>query len=122
MQKHLLANGFFFSSLMDGLKGLVWLSRIAWAELGGVLWDLAGLLGQLSGSRQAPGDSTHVSQAAPIQVRRAEAQEGPGQEKAQGTPSPHTLSRGFSQTWTKSFFRTPVRGAELSRDPRGGTG
>lgn len=54
MQKHLLANGFFFFflSLMDGLKGLVWLSRIGRAESGGVLWGLAGLPGQLSCSRQ----------------------------------------------------------------------
>lgn len=71
---------------------------------------------------KAPGGSTRASPATPSRVRRAEAREGPSKEKAQGTPLPGYRKPGFSQTWTKSSFRTPVRGAELSGDARGGTG
>lgn len=73
---------------MDGLKGLVWLSRIGRAESGGVLWGLAGLPGQLSCSRQGtrrwhpcvPGDSQ------PSQESRSPG--GAKQGESPGYPAP----------------------------------
>lgn len=101
---------------MDGLKGLVWLSRTGRAESGGVLRGRAGLLGRRSCSRQTPGESTRVSPATPSRVRRAE---GPGggraRRKARVTPCP-----GYRKPWVftdvdKTVFQDAREGSGALR-------
>lgn len=82
------------------------------------MWDPAGLLGRLSRSRQAQGDSARMSQVTP-DSRGAGIQEGPGQEPGEKAgPAQVPLVLGVRGR-DRSPPRTSEPRAELSRDPTG---
>lgn len=87
-----------FWFLMDGLRGLVMAKQNPWAESGGALRDLAGLLGQLSCSRQVLGDSTGVC---PRRLPAGSGVQKPGKGWVRRNPgaSPGTPSCGCP--WTE---------------------